>query len=133
MNQTRGMFKRRALAILPLALGMSLGGCAADVDDDDDGMVVDEADETSSALTSPEPETSADSDADCNDSDARDHKKHRKHKFKILDRLDGTKDRSIVIASLPEGLPEKLIAKLNKIDTDHDGIVTKAEAKVWWK
>jgi len=127
------MLSRLSLAV---ALAVSLGGCAADVDgDDDDGIVIDETDETSAALTSPDPSSGADSDGECTDADkdAQDHKKHRKHKFKMLDRLDGAKDRSVVIASLPAGLSEKLIAKLNKIDTDQDGVVTKAEAKVWWK
>ena len=37
----------------------------------------------------------------------------------------------ITIASLPATLPARLIARLHEIDSNGDGIVTKAEAKAW--
>ena len=67
----------------------------------------------------------------CNDRDHDQHHHHRHHKFKVLDRIDGTKDHVITIALLPAALPDRLIARLHAIDTDGDGLVTKAEAKAW--
>ena len=40
-------------------------------------------------------------EAECNEHERDGHKHHRKHEFKILDRLDGAKDHVTVIASLP--------------------------------
>ncbi|MDB4938931.1 MAG: hypothetical protein JWP87_5903, partial [Labilithrix sp.] len=65
----------------------------------------------------------------CKDHDNDGHHKHHHHKFKVLDRMDGAKDKVITIASLPPGLPDRLIAKLHEIDTDGDGLVTRAEVK----
>jgi len=67
----------------------------------------------------------------CNDREHDQHKHHRRHKFKVLDRVDGTKDGIITIASLPAALPDRLIARLHKIDTDGNGLVTKDEVKAW--
>ena len=67
----------------------------------------------------------------CNDRDHDKHAHHRHHKFKVLDRIDGTKDHVITIASLPAALPARLIARLHAIDTDGNGLVTKDEVKAW--
>ena len=117
------------------AVALGLGGCTGEVAEDGDHDVT-EVDSTSAALSSsPQPATgeagdqeSADKECDSKDGD---HHKHRRHKFKALDRLDGAEDGAITLASLPAGLPDRLSAKLHKIDTDQDGIVTKAEAKAW--
>lgn len=149
-GQTYTMLHAKILGgiVTSLALGASLvvSGCAGSVQAPaDDGAVIDETDSTSAALSAVDPsnpstepgddtgddETKA--DPRCDDKDAANHKNHRKHKFKNLDALDGTKDHQITIASLPAGLPDKLIAKLHKLDVDGDGIVTKAEAKAWFK
>jgi hypothetical protein len=69
-------------------------------------------------------------DKDCHGvGDHAGHEHHRHHKFKVLDGLDGKVDDAITIASLPAGLPVRLLEKLGKLDADHDGVVTKAEAK----
>jgi len=115
--------------IVAVALtALALAGCAGEIDDDD----ALEVDETESALTaSPNAGESDDGDegGDCNDRDNGGHKHHHKHKFKVLDRLDGAKDHVIVIGALPAGLPARLIAKLQKIDADGDGAVSKDELK----
>ena len=136
-----------ALSVAGLA-AVSMGGCAGEVADDDasSALEVDDTDTTSAALASPDPGAAVDGrdghddkdgrDAkdgkdrgECNDHGVDGHKHHRRHKFKHLDRLDGVKDGTIVIASLPPGLPERLIAKLHKIDIDGNGEVSKAEVK----
>jgi hypothetical protein len=132
------------------ALTLGLGGCAGQVEDDDDHEVTD-LESSSEALTpdpsgggdqvdqtndgdgdkAGDPSERGDKECDHRDGDHRKHRNHRHHKFKVLDRLDGTHDNAITIASLPADLPDRLMAKLAKIDKDHDGIVTKAEAKAW--
>jgi hypothetical protein len=116
-----------------------LAGCGGQVAEDGELDVADG--ETSSAISSPDPGAAAagdtgdgddadePTDKDCNDRDHEKHHKHHHHKFKVLDRLDGTKDRVITIASLPAGLPDRLIAKLHKLDANGDGLVTRAEVK----
>lgn len=131
-------------AVLTIAAAaLSLGGCAGEDDDDDaDALEVDETDSADSALSAG-PNAGDDSDGaktggpdgnkadkgECRDDDHGGHKHHHKHKFKVLDRLDGAKDHTIVIAALPAGLPDRLIAKLHKIDADGDGAVSKDELK----
>ncbi|HEY8078895.1 MAG TPA: hypothetical protein VIF62_32410, partial [Labilithrix sp.] len=70
-------------------------------------------------------------DHDCQDGDKDGHAHHHRHKFAVLDALDGVKDKQITIASLPAGLPDHLIAKLHAIDANGDGIVTKPEVKAF--
>jgi hypothetical protein len=139
------------------ALASSVGGCAGHTDTEvDDGTEVSDAKMTSSAISSPdpaapsggsgtsgEPGERADHDDDhdhgddhgeCKgDGDHEKHHHHRHHRFHVLDALDGTKDNQITIASLPAGLPPRLIARLHEIDANGDGIVTKDEAKAWFK
>jgi hypothetical protein len=67
----------------------------------------------------------------CNGNADEKHHQHRHHRFHVLDGLDGTKDRRITIASLPAGLPQRLLARLGEIDSNGDGVVTKDEAKAW--
>jgi hypothetical protein len=127
------------------ALSVGLGGCAGQIEEDDDHEITD-LDSTTEGLTPDpaggdqddqtsdghaDPSEHGDKACDDRDGDHRKHHNHRHHKFKVLDRLDGTHDNAITIASLPAGLPDRLLAKLAKIDKDDDGIVTKAEAKAW--
>lgn len=132
-----------ALSIAALA-AVNLGGCAGEIDEDDSALEIDDTESTDSALSAG-PNAGDDSDSDdaktgepdgnkadkgeCNDGDRGGHKHHHKHKFKILDALDGAKDHTIVIAALPPGLPDRLIAKLHEIDTNDDGSVSKDELK----
>jgi hypothetical protein len=132
-----------------------LAACGGKVDAADNELDVADDDSTSAAISSPDPGATAggdtseaddgdddgdrngagDDDADehtdkdCKDGDSGNHHHHHHHKFKLLDRLDGAKDKVITIASLPAGLPERLIAKLHKLDKDGDGLVTRAEVK----
>lgn len=127
----------RRLLSLPLAAAalvslVSLGACGGAVDSslDDDDLDIDEAD---SALTSPDPagdeDRQGEDDRDCRDGDRHHHKHHLKHKWKVLDRLDGAHDHAITIASLPPGLPARLLEKLHKLDANGDGVVVKDEVK----
>ena len=72
-----------------------------------------------------------DDHGECNEDENEKHHHHRHHRFHVLDGLDGAQDHQITIASLPAGLPPRLIARLHEIDTNGDGVVTKAEAKAW--
>ena len=119
-----------ACSVLGIA-ALSLGGCAGhDSEEVDDGLeVTDATGTTASALATPDPSTDAKSE--CNEHDRDGHHHHRKHKFKVLDRLDGVKDHQITIAALPAGLPERLIARLHEMDADGNGAVTKDEARAW--
>jgi hypothetical protein len=139
-----------ALSLAGLA-ALTLAACGGEVTDPDANLQISDADTTSAALGSPDPgNTGEDADDDddsndpdgkgdhhkggkarCNDRDHDQHHHHRHHKFKVLDRIDGTKDHVITIASLPAALPDRLIARLHAIDTDGDGLVTKPEAKAW--
>ncbi len=143
-----------ALSFAGLA-ALSLAACGGEAADPDANLQVSDADTTSAALASPDPgapatggdtsdgedddDQQADNDGDhhkggkdhCNDHDHEQHKHHRHHKFKVLDRIDGTKDHVITIATLPAALPDRLIARLHKIDTNSDGLVTKDEVKAW--
>jgi hypothetical protein len=122
------------VAALSLA-AFSLAGCAGHADNelDDDDLEIAETDSTSDALTSPDPTAGGDDDrgekSACRDGDDHKRKHHLRHKFKVLDRLDGARDKQITIASLPEGLSDRLIAKLHSLDTDSDGDVTRDELK----
>lgn len=137
-------------------LALGLGGCSGGADDDDDGTEVSDA-KVSAAISSPNPTApSGDTDdpsdheadradhdddrdrgddrGDCKgDGDHEKHHHHRHHKFHVLDRLDGTKDHQITIASLPAELPPRLLARLHAIDANADGVVSKDEAKAWMK
>jgi len=106
-------------------------GCGGQTEDDGDVVI----DDNESALSGVENASADDERADdgCRDGDREGHHRHRRHWFKILDRIDGTKDKAITIAALPPGLPDRLIAKLHRIDKNDDGIVTKKEAKRWRK
>ncbi len=103
-----------------------LGGCAGEIDDDDDvgddDLEVVEAVESELSLDA----TMGPNGRDCVGGHAR---RHKKHKWKLLDRLDGTKDRVITLATLPQPLPAKLLARLAEIDTNDDGLVTRDEVK----
>jgi hypothetical protein len=115
-------------------LALAAGACGGEAEDGDEDLVIDD---TESALSGPEVSDETD-DADengdraddgCRDGDHDGHRHHRRHWFRILDLLDGTRDKTITIASLPQGLPDRLIARLHRIDRDDDGVVTKREAK----
>lgn len=128
---------------------LGLAGCAGQVADDDAAdLEISDTTSTSAALSSPEQQGDDDGDTtgyegdgergevgdkDCSDRDHDGHKRHHRHKFKMLDRIDGDKDGNITLAALPAGLPERLLAKLARLDADHDGIVTKAEVKAFRK
>jgi len=143
---------------LVAALLTALAGCGGQAASEDDGTQVNDAAETktSEAISSPQPASPsgggsagdpadddherADKDDDhdrgddheqCNEDEVGEHHHHRHHRFHVLDLLDGTHDRQITIALLPASLPARLIARLHQIDTNGDGIVTKAEAKAW--
>jgi hypothetical protein len=130
--------------LLCLAAAIVFVGCAGHSGNDD--LEVNDVGATQDALATPGPSTSDDTtgdgeqedgaevgDKDCRHGDKDGHAHHHRHKFSVLDALDGTVDHQITIADLPPGLPDHLIAKLHKIDTDGDGIVTKAEVKAFKK
>lgn len=137
------MLSRVRLVSVGVLLTLAVGCAGASTANDD--LEIDDLGSSESSLASPDPtgndttgedgaETGGEvGDEDCNDGDHRGHGKHHRHKFSALDKLDGTRDRNITIASLPAGLPERIFAKLAKIDADHDGIVTKAEVKAFRK
>jgi hypothetical protein len=117
-----------------VAAGLLIAGCAgADAQPEEEELPSDVEASAGTALMS---EAQGEAD-DEDEGEARDehHHRHRLAKllFKLLDRLDGTKDKEIVLASLPAKVPAKLLEKLHAIDTNGDGIVTKAEAKAAWK
>jgi hypothetical protein len=123
-------------------VALALSGCGGESTNDDDELQVDDSTaNTSQAVSSPAPsgagatggDDSDDPKSDCNDHDHEKHRHHRHHFFKVLDRIDGTKDHQITIASLPASLPARLIARLHEIDTNGDGVVTKDEVKAWEK
>jgi len=137
-----------AIGSVVAAFALVLAGCAGQVDDDDaTDLEISDTTSTSAALASPDlddedgdttgyegdGERGEVGDKDCNDRDHAGHKRHHRHKFKMLDRIDGNKDGNITLAALPAGLPERLLAKLARLDADHDGIVTKAEVKTFRK
>ena len=124
------LFRLSACAALVVLIGC--GGKTESVDGD---IVVSD----DSALSGPEgPASSSEADDEergddgCKDGDHDGHKHHRHHWFKVLDRLDGQKDKAITIANLPAGMPEGLLKKLHRIDRNGDGVVTKKEAKKAW-
>jgi hypothetical protein len=129
------------LSVFGLALAaFAIGGCGGKAASNDDLVVSD-----NQALASPAPSSSTgggagggdsadDDSADrgddgCRDDDHDGHKNHHHHWFKVLDALDGTKDGKITIASLPAGTPDRLLARLHKLDTNNDGVVTRDEVK----
>jgi hypothetical protein len=127
----------RSIIVLALSVA-ALVGCAGATDNelDDDVDLPDDFDSVSQGLSTggvevdPEHEASGDHERDCEGH----HGKHKRgnrlhHLFKRLDRLDGEKDKQIVIASLPDRVPDRLIEKLRTIDANNDGIVTKDEVK----
>jgi hypothetical protein len=140
MSRSGMIANLKVLAVVGVAAVM-LTGCGGAIDESE--LAVNDDDATSSAISSPDPGAGAndgddaddeadETDDDCKDGDRRDgdgHHKHHHHKFKVLDRLDGVKDKIITIASLPPGLPDRLLHKLQKLDTNSDGLVTRAEVK----
>lgn len=103
-----------------------LGGCAGEVDDDDD--VADDDLEVAEAVES-ELGVDPTMGPDGRECAGRHGRHHKKHKWKLLDRLDGTKDKVITVATLPPNLPPKLLARLAEIDANKDGLVTKDEVR----
>ena len=141
------MIASKALRVVGLGVvgvaALVLAACGAPASDEHE-LDVDDTDATSSALGSPDPGDGGEighagdtddqdgdepTDRDCTDREREKHHGHHHHKFKVLDRLDGAKDKIITIASLPPGLSERLIAKLHELDSDRDGLVTRAEVK----
>lgn len=93
---------------------------------DDDFQI----DEVGSSLVSDSTEDGAnEANTACKDGD-HEHKGHKKHRFKMLDRLDGKKDHQITLGrrSLSD-LSSNLLEKLKALDTNTDGVVTKDEMK----
>lgn len=106
-----------------------LGGCGGQAEEDED-LVIDESESALSGVESAEADDDSDrADDGCRDGDHDGHKRHRRHWFKILDLLDGTRDKAVTLAALPDGLPDRLVARLGKMDANADGIVTKKEVK----
>src|SRR6267142_1705515 len=103
-----------------LAGGLLIVGCAgANAQPEEEELPTDVESSAGSALMT-QAQGEADNEGD-GDGEARDdrgeHHHHRHHLakllFKLLDRLDGTKDKQIVLASLPATVPAKLIEKLH--------------------
>lgn len=134
--------------LAPLAAAIVFVGCAGHSGNDD--LEVNDLGSTRDALATPaapSPTTTGDDttgdgehedgsevgDKDCRHGDKDGHGHHHRHKFSVLDALDGTVDHQITIANLPPGLPDRLLAKLHTIDADGDGIVTKTEVKAFRK
>lgn len=115
------MFSHRFGALFVAVL--MVGGCGGETEDDDELVI----DDSESALV--ENADDAPADDGCRDGDRDHHKGHHRHWFKLLDLLDGTRDKAITLAQLPDGTPDGLVAKLTKMDTNSDGIVTKREVK----
>lgn len=105
-----------------------LGGCGGKITNDSD-LVISDNESGLGATGASEADDGDRADDDCRDEDHDGHKHHRRHWFKVLDKLDGTRDKRIVIGSLPAGLPDRLIAKLQKLDRNGDGVVTRREVK----
>ena len=131
------VLNEKLFAVIGVA-AVVLAACGGHVAADGE-LAVSDNDTTSSAISSPDPGETGDgndgddadekTDEDCNDRDREKHDHHHHHKFKVLDRMDGARDKVITIASLPAGLPERLFAKLHKLDTNGDGLVTRDEVK----
>ena len=115
------MVSHRLCAVLVAFL--MVGGCGGETEDDDELVI----DDTESALV--ENADDAPADDGCRDGDHDGHRRHHRHWFKILDLLDGTRDKAITLAELPDGMPDGLVKKLTRMDTNADGIVTKKEVK----
>lgn len=109
-----------------------LGGCGGETEEEDDALVVDDT-EAALVENAAEDDDGAPADDGCRDGDHEGHRRHHRHWFKILDLLDGTRDKAVTLAKLPDGTPDGLVAKLTKMDKNGDGIVTKREVKraVW--
>lgn len=107
------------------AVAIACGGKAESSTPEGDYQI----DETGSALVS-DSTTDADTndDGSCKDGD-HDHKGHGKHRFKVLDRLDGVRDHQITLAALPANVSARLLEKLHALDANGDGVVTKDELK----
>jgi hypothetical protein len=130
------------------AIALSLGACGGATAEDTTEVNDSSLSQAATSATPPAPGAAGDNgeradrdddrdrgddSGECNDHDGEGHHHHRHHRFHVLDRLDGKQDDQITIASLPPSLPPRLIARLHEIDTNGDGIVTKAEAKAWAK
>jgi hypothetical protein len=120
-----------------------IAACSGATTSDVEGDLPEDFDDSAAALAvEPEPDDSLSDDDDDRDDNGDHHKdkdkekregKHKKkhrhhHLFKKLDRLDGDKNGAIVIASLPARVPPRVLEKLHEIDTNDDGIVTRAES-----
>jgi hypothetical protein len=119
---------------------LSVVGCAGATDSevDDDVDLPEDFDSVSEGLTAavdPAPAASGEHDGACLGHEGRPRHGRRPfhHLFRCLDRLDGQKDKTITIASLPARVPAGLVGKLHAIDTDHNGVVTKDEVRAAWK
>ena len=130
------------LVLAVAAVATALVGCSGASGNED--LQVNDVGQAQGALAAPAPsggDTTGDGadangevgDHDCQEGDKDGHDRHHRHKFSALDALDGVKDHQITIANLPPGLPDRLLAKLHAIDTNGDGIVTKAEVKAFRK
>ena len=124
-------------------LALAAAGCSGEADNTDETEINDA--KTASALSSPDPNPTddqadradhdddddhGDDKSDCkDDGDHAKHHHHRHHRFEVLDKLDGTHDREIAIASLPSALPPRLIARLHEIDTNGDGVVRRTRRR----
>jgi hypothetical protein len=129
----RNMTSRLLTVAFALTFAAGCGGASGNQD-----LEVNDTGSTGAALQGPSDDTTGNSgsdvgDKDCKDGDHDGHARHHRHKFSVLDAMDGVKDGQITIANLPPGLPQRLIDKLHQIDTDGDGIVTKAEVKAFRK
>src|SRR5687767_3728787 len=96
----RSLFMLGVLSIASLSLVGCAGATETELDDDD---LPDDFDTVSAGLAvDPTHEASGDHDRDCGDGEGRKGKRKRgnrlHHLFKRLDRLDGDKDKQIVIA-----------------------------------
>ena len=137
-----GMQRWSLLLVSCLAVGaLSIGGCGGLVEEDpDDDLPDDVATMADGLATGVDPDDGDDDDDDRAHGDRRegrrDGRKHgdRRHKhrqmFRRLDRLDGVKDGRITLASLPPNLPERLVARLARLDVDGSGDVSREEARV---
>jgi hypothetical protein len=127
----------RQLLIAFSIASVSLVGCGGSTDsevDDDVDLPADFDSVTEGLTVDPADEASEDHDQDDREHHGKPRHGRRLHNlFKRLDRADGTKDGTIVIASLPERFPKGLIMKLQRIDGNGDGIVTKDEVRATWR
>jgi hypothetical protein len=106
---------------------------AGDDDDDDRSGKHDKGDEGKGKGKGKHKGDKGDGDHDdvgnCHEGDNDHHRGHHHHFFKVLDKLDGQRDHVVTLANLPSGLPPLLLAALEGLDANHDGVVTKDEAK----